>query len=171
MRGVKNQVKFYAETCSFSLWYTQHLRSLARIWSRTFKFQELPSEYQKLFFLGRSQLSHVSPELPNEPRSILSRAWIRSESGNNHTHISDLVLACLCFKVGLSLQEPARQWLLSLLSPIPTLAKKKSPPLITLPVLCCYCALRHKATTLEQNLWLKHSIMLSLLYNLDHDAK
>lgn len=46
--------------------------------------------------LGRSQVFHGIPELPDKLRRILSRAWTRPESSNSSNLISEWFLAHLC---------------------------------------------------------------------------
>lgn len=72
---------------------------------------------------------------------------------------------------GLSLVEPGWQQLASLLSPVPTL-RKKTNPLITMPVQYDYCTRGTKWPHLgeKKKSWLKCSIMLTPLCYLEHDS-
>lgn len=118
---LENKYVLFRDYCGF--YDTLKLFYSLRLWSRTLKFQERPLKQQ--CFVGKITAFPCHPRASNEVRRILSRAWTRSASRNSYHHISDGFLACPCFKVVLSLLEPARQWLLSLLSPIPTPTKKK----------------------------------------------
>lgn len=110
-------------------------------------------------FLGRPQPSQSIVGLPNR-----RECFVQHEPGLEAEQLWSQLLAQ-------QFMEAVRQQLSSPFSPIPILPKKHNPPLIAMPVQYYYCTRGTKWPHLEKNPWLKCSIMLTLLYKLDHGSK
>lgn len=110
-------------------------------------------------FLGRPQPSQSIVGLPNR-----RECFVQHEPGLEAEQLRSQFLAQ-------QFMEAVRQQLSSPFSPIPILPKKHNPPLIAMPVQYYYCTRGTKWPHLEKNPWLKCSIMLTLLYKLDHGSK
>lgn len=108
-------------------------------------------------FLGWPQPSQSIVGPPNK-----SECFLQHEPGLKAERLWSQLLAQ-------QFMEAVRQRLSSPFNPIPILPKKHNPPLIAMPVQCCYCT---RGTKWPKKIsWLKCSIMLTLLYKLDHGSK